>query len=188
MTPMTTPRLLLRNWIDSDRELFHRINADETVMAFFPFRRDAAEADALMEHLAEGIARDGYGFAAAELRSTGECIGFVGIQEAHLPPILPAGTVEIGWRLAPEFWGRGLVTEAAEAWLAFGFETRGLEEIVSFAVWNNDRSTAVMKRLGMQADPARDFDLPGLADRHAALRRHVLYALRRQDWLARQER
>ena len=50
-------------------------------------------------------------------------------------PGLPAGTIEIGWRLAPEFWGQGYVTEAADALAApSAFETLGLDEIVSFAV------------------------------------------------------
>ncbi|TIW64748.1 MAG: GNAT family N-acetyltransferase, partial [Mesorhizobium sp.] len=45
MKPMRTERLILRNWEDRDRELFHRINFDEQVMEFFPFRRDRAETD-----------------------------------------------------------------------------------------------------------------------------------------------
>ncbi|WP_292085205.1 GNAT family N-acetyltransferase, partial [Mesorhizobium sp.] len=49
MTPIRTERLILRNWEDRDRELFHRINSDERVMEFFPFRRDRAAADAKMD-------------------------------------------------------------------------------------------------------------------------------------------
>ncbi|RWX59841.1 N-acetyltransferase, partial [Mesorhizobium sp. M4B.F.Ca.ET.089.01.1.1] len=100
-------------------------------------------------------------------------------------PSMPSDTIEIGWRLAPEFWGKGYVTEAAEAWLAFGFETLDRDEIVSFAVADNHRSTAVMKRLGMSADPARDFDHPDIPDSHPALKRHVFYRLARDDWQAR---
>ncbi|RWH76153.1 MAG: N-acetyltransferase [Mesorhizobium sp.] len=184
MTPIRTERLILRNWEDRDRELFYRINSDERVMEFFPFRRDRAQADAKMDELRAVIDRDGFGFAAAEIAVTGHCIGFVGITRTDHLPFLPAGTVEIGWRLAPEFWGHGYVTEAAEAWLAYGFETLGLEEIVSFAVRDNSRSTAVMERLGMIADPASDFDHPGIPDSHAMLKRHVFYRLTGKDWQA----
>jgi RimJ/RimL family protein N-acetyltransferase len=93
--------------------------------------------------------------------------------------------IEIGWRLAPEFWGKGYVTEAAEAWLAYGFETLGLDEIVSFAVANNRRSTAVMERLGMSADPSADFDHPGIPHSHQALKWHVFYRLSSDDWRTR---
>ncbi|PDQ19185.1 GNAT family N-acetyltransferase [Mesorhizobium sanjuanii] len=185
MRPIHTERLILRNWEERDRELFHRINSDERVMEFFPFRRDRAQADAKMDELRAVIDRDGFGFAAAEIAATGQCIGFVGITRTDHLPFLPAGTVEIGWRLAPEFWGHGYVTEAAEAWLAHGFETLDLDEIVSFAVKDNRRSTAVMERLGMSADPASDFDHPGIPDSHPALKRHVFYRLSHDNWLAR---
>ncbi|MER9656803.1 GNAT family N-acetyltransferase [Mesorhizobium sp. M0152] len=187
MKPMRTERLILRNWEDRDRDLFHRINSDEQVMEFFPFRRDRAQADVKMDELRGRIAEDGYGFAPAEIIETGECIGFVGLLDTDHLPFLPAGTVEIGWRLAPEFWGQGYVTEAAEAWLAFGFETLDLGEIVSFAVGKNKRSTAVMERLGMTADPSADFDHPSIPDSHPALKRHVFYRLSREDWRKREK-
>ncbi|UDL89772.1 GNAT family N-acetyltransferase [Mesorhizobium sp. PAMC28654] len=182
MKPIRTERLILRNWEDRDRELFHRINSDERVMEFFPFRRNRAQADAKMDELHAAIERDGQGFAAAEIAATGECIGFVGLTGTDHLPFLPAGTVEIGWRLAPEFWGKGYVSEAAEAWLAYGFETLGLDEIVSFAVEDNRRSTAVMERIGMITDPSADFDHPDIPDSHPALKRHVFYRLSRTDW------
>ena len=46
MKPIRTTRLLLRNWEERDRDLFHRINSEPVVMEFFPFRRDLAQADA----------------------------------------------------------------------------------------------------------------------------------------------
>ena len=96
---------------------------------------------------------------------------------------LPEGTVEIGWRLAPEFWGRGYASEAARAWLDRGFRDMGLDEIVSFAVRDNLRSVAVMQRIGMVADPGRDFDHPGVPDELPQLKPHVFYALKRSAWL-----
>ncbi|PBC03246.1 GNAT family N-acetyltransferase [Mesorhizobium sp. WSM3860] len=185
MKPIRTERLILRNWEERDRALFHRINSDERVMEFFPFRRDRAAADAKMDEVRAWIDADGYGFAAAEIAATGECIGFVGLFGTEDIDVLAAGTIEIGWRLAPEFWGKGYVTEAAEAWLGFGFETLELDEIVSFAVAENHRSIAVMKRLGMRADPGAHFDHPAVPDSHPHLKRHVLYRLSREDWQAR---
>jgi len=94
--------------------------------------------------------------------------------------------VEVGWRLAVEAWGHGYATEAARAALAFGFESRGLEEILSWTVPANVRSRAVMERIGMTRDPADDFDHPNIAV-GSPLRRHVLYRLSRERWLAARE-
>jgi RimJ/RimL family protein N-acetyltransferase len=84
--------------------------------------------------------------------------------------------VEIGWRLAAEYWGRGLATEGARAALRFGFERLKMSEIVSFTVPENGASRRVMEKLGMTRDAADDFDHPLLAEGHP-LRRHVLYRI-----------
>jgi RimJ/RimL family protein N-acetyltransferase len=184
MKPIRTERLILRNWEERDRDLFFRINSDETVMEFFPFRRDRARADAKMDEIRAENAAKGYGWMAAEIAATGDCIGFIGLHDAEIEPIAPAGSIEIGWRLAPEFWGKGYVTEGAAALLDFGFDTLGKPEIISFAVANNHRSTAVMERLGMRREPSGDFDHPEVPDTHPELKRHVLYRLSREDWRA----
>lgn len=182
MKEIRTERLILRNWEERDRALFHRINSDAQVMEFFGMRRSRAESDALFDKLRGNIDRDGFGFTAAEIAATGECIGFVGINRTDLAPFIPQGTMEIGWRLAPEFWGKGYVTEASEALLAYCFETLSLDEVVSFAVSNNHRSTAVMQRLGMRHDAVGDFDHPRVPDTHPELKRHVLYRLSQAEW------
>jgi RimJ/RimL family protein N-acetyltransferase len=180
--PICTERLILRNWAHRDRELFHRINSDDQVMEFFPFRRSRGLADEVMDRMCADIDAKGFGWTAAELAETAQCIGFVGLNPTDIEPPFAPGTIEIGWRLAPEFWGHGYVSEAAKAWLAFGFGELGLDEIVSFAVWNNFRSTAVMERIGMRRDPASDFDHPNVPDTHPHLVRHVTYRLARTDW------
>jgi RimJ/RimL family protein N-acetyltransferase len=179
---MHTERLVLRNWYERDRDLFHRINSDDRVMRFFPFRRDRAESDAFLDRIRADIDERGYGFCAAERIVDGACIGFVGVHPTRMEPVFPPGTIEIGWRLAPEFWGRGYVTEAGNAWLDFAFQKLGVDEVVSFCVIDNLASEAVMRRLGMRREPGRDFDHPGIPPSHPKLLRHVLCAMSRADW------
>lgn len=182
MIPLRTQRLIIRNWQEGDRDLFFRINSDDEVMRHFPHRRTRAESDAFFDRLCADIQVKGFGFTALELAQSGQCLGFAGLHADSVVPSLPAGTIEIGWRLAPEFWGKGYVTEAAEALVRHGFEEMGLDEIVSFAVWSNERSLAVMKRIGMRPDPSGDFDHPRVPDSHPHLKRHLLYRLSRVDW------
>ena len=122
----------------------------------------------------------GYGLWAVERRADDAFLGFTGLAyqefEAAFTPC-----VEVGWRLAPEAWGHGYATEAARQALRFGFETIGLQEIVSLTAVGHERSRRVMERLGMRHDPAEDFDYAPMPpeDPH---RRHVLYRLSRADW------
>ena len=173
---LETERLLIRSWIDSDRDLFREINADSKVMEFFPFRRSHEEADMLLERINSSIQETGLGFYALELKDTAEPMGFCGLSLANMPSIFPAETVEIGWRLATRFWGHGYVTEAARALLNLAFREKSMPAVLAFAVEANHRSTAVMKRIGMRRCRDMDFDHPRVPDTHPHLKRYVVYA------------
>ena len=89
--------------------------------------------------------------------------------------------IEVGWRLAPAYWGKGYATEGALAALQFGFEQIGLDEILSMTVLANEPSWRVMERIGMTRDLDGDFDHPRVPDGHR-LKRHILYRLKRAHW------
>lgn len=187
-TLLETSRLVLRRWLPTDRDLFREINADPDVMAFFPFRRSHDESDAFLGKLNDMFSENGLGFYALELRETGEPLGFCGLTYANMPGIFPAETVEIGWRLAARYWSNGYVTEAAEALLDFAFVEKDIKAVVSFAVADNNRSTAVMKRLGMHRAAGMDFDHPRVPETHPHLKRHVVYAMTPEEWTRRNAR
>jgi len=168
-----TPRLLLRAWRDSDRMPFHALNTDPRVMEFFPSVLSRDQSDAMAERCQHLIAEHGWGFWAVETRREQEFIGFIGLHpQPHALPFSPC--VEIGWRLAHAHWGRGYAGEGALAALKTGFERLGFDEIVSFTALTNQRSRAVMERIGMRS--IGTFDHPALAAGHP-LRRHCLYRI-----------
>lgn len=178
MKYLETKRLRLRDWRGDDFEPFATMNADERVMEFYPATLNRQESDAFAGRCQDRLRKNGFGLYAAEAKSTGTFIGYVGFSEADFSaPFTPA--IEIGWRLAQFAWGKGYASEAATACLAHGFAQLGLEEVVSFAATGNDRSVAVMERIGMSRNPAEDFDHPNLPDGHP-LRRHVLYRIPRR--------
>jgi RimJ/RimL family protein N-acetyltransferase len=173
--PLRTERLLLRTWREADIAPFAAMNVDPAVMEFFPALRTPDETRGLVDRLTASFAADRMGFWALELPGEAPFIGFAGIMRVSFPaPFTPA--VEIGWRLAPRFWGMGLATEAARASLADGFGRCGLREIVSFTVPDNRRSRAVMARIGMVHDADGDFDHPNIPAGHK-FQRHVLYRI-----------
>ncbi|WBQ06640.1 GNAT family N-acetyltransferase [Kribbella sp. CA-293567] len=184
MTQLTTERLLLRPLKDSDRAPCTALNADPAVMEHFPAPLTPAESDAMIERISAMIAERGFGFWAAELRETGQFLGFVGLSVPTFEaPFLPG--VEVGWRLAKAAWGKGYATEGARAALAHAFGPLGLDEVLSFTATTNKPSQRVMERIGMTHDEAGDFDHPRLPDGHR-LQRHVLYRITRAQWEAQQ--
>lgn len=175
-----TDRLHLRQWIEADREpLFASLNSDPRVMEFLPNLLDRAASDAMFDRLQSRIAERGWGFWAVESKIDRQFIGFVGISiPSYELPFSPC--VEVGWRLAYEYWGKGYATEAARGALGIGFDQLNLPEIVSFTAIPNHRSRAVMERLGMERQ-TQTFAHPSIPIGHP-LCEHDLYRLSREKW------
>lgn len=169
-----TARLRLRPWREEDKSPLRELNADPRVMACFPSPLSASQSDALAERCQKLIEAQGWGFWAVECSTTQAFIGLVGLHaQPNALPFSPC--VEIGWRLAYRYWGRGYASEAATGALRFGFDSLQLEEIVAFTAIGNLRSRAVMERIGMRED-GTGFDHPEVPQGHP-LRRHCLYRI-----------
>ena len=176
MTSLQTDRLRMRRWRPEDHAPFAEMNADPRVMEHFPAPLTAVGSDALVDRIEASFDARGYGLWALERRSDGAFLGFTGLLDVGFDaPFAPA--VEVGWRLAFDAWGHGYASEAARASLTYGFGELGLSEIVSFTARVNERSQAVMRRIGMRRDPDGDFDHP-LIGPGDPLRPHVLYRVR----------
>lgn len=176
-----TERLILRPWRETDFEQFARLNGDPRVMEYFSGILTQKESDQLAKRISAGIEQQGWGLWAASIPDIADFIGFIGLAPVNfVADFTPA--IEIGWRLAYEFWNHGYATEGAEAALKYGFETLQLNEIVSFTAAPNNRSQRVMKKIGMTHYPEDDFDHPKLPEGNR-LRRQVLYRLKRNEWL-----
>jgi len=174
-----TQRLSLRRWREGDLAPFAAINADPIVMEHFPLPMSEAETARMIARVESHFDEHGYGLWAVEHTVSSELVGFTGLAVPGFEaPFMPA--VEVGWRLGQEYWGNGYATEAAKAVLDFAFLEAGLDEVVSFTVPANVRSTSVMERLGMTHDPKDDFDHPSVVE-DSQLRRHVLYRISAVD-------
>ena len=170
---ISTERLLMRRWCDSDRAPFAALNADSEVMRYFPAALDRAESDQLVDRIDQRFDQQGLGLWALEVRESGEFVGFTGLNP--LPDGVPgAGDHEVGWRLGRQAWHKGYATEAARAALDVGLNRLGLPVIWSMTAVLNTPSQAVMRRLGMVR--YRLFDHPRIEMGHA-LRPHVVYGI-----------
>jgi len=171
MAEISTERLIMRGWRESDLAPWAAMNADPEVRQYLGPLLTFEQASAWVLNFQDDLDRYGFGFWAVEVRASGEFIGFTGL--GTVDEEMPFTGVELGWRLAQPAWGHGYATEAALAALEYGFDIRGLAEIVAVTMAGNLRSRAVMRRIGMTTDPAEDFDDPDAGE--GPLRRHVVY-------------
>ncbi|AEV84740.1 acetyltransferase [Actinoplanes sp. SE50] len=150
MPTIETARLTLREWRDEDLDPLAAMNADPEVMRYILDGevRDRDQSAAGLQKMIRDWRQQGFGLFAVQVRDTGALIGWAGLAvPTFLPEVLPA--VEIGWRLSRAAWGHGFATEAATAALRFGFDTIGLDRLISIRHVENVRSARVMAKLGL---------------------------------------
>ena len=172
---LETERLILRSWRPEDKAPLAALDGDPEVMRYYPEPLSPEKSAEQMQRMQQRIDANGYGLWAAELKSTGECVGMIGLNEPDYD--LPCGPcTEVGWRLAKHVWGQGLAPEGAWAALDFGFRELGRDEIFAFTSVVNQPSRRVMEKLGMQYQTGADFPHPKVPAGHE-LSQHVLYKI-----------
>ena len=141
-----TDRLGLARFSLADAPGFYALNLDPEVLRYtgdVPFG-SMAEAEEFIRNY-KNYGRHGFGRWSVYLKSTGEYIGFCGL---NYRPALDE--VDIGFRFLRRVWGNGYATEAARFCLQQGFQKFGLKRIVARAMRENLASHRVIQKLGMR--------------------------------------
>ena len=154
---LTTPRLVLRTFRRDDLPHYAALNAHPEVVRYLGGALTRQHSDEIAEWAQQVYAEEGIGLLAVERREDGVFLGMCGLHHQESYP----DDVEVAWRFAYEHWGNGYATEAATAWLDHGFDTLGLPRIISITDTPNERSLAVMRRLGMTFDHAAQIEDEG---------------------------
>ena len=76
----------------------------------------------------------------------------VAIGDSGLLVLEEYGWVDLGFRLTQQYWGRGLATEAASAWVNVAFDELHMERLGAFAHPKNAASVRVLEKLGFQVE------------------------------------
>ena len=153
-----TDRLILRDWEDEDEARFYDVMNREEVMQHLGGLQPIDEWRAAYSRVL-GYSRDfGHTFWVMEDRKTGDILGFCGIKRVNSPGAgALAGMHEIGWRLRPEAWGKGIAKEAAIAALDLAFNRFRAPHVIALTIPANESSWGLMRRLGMKRREDLDF-------------------------------
>lgn len=146
-----TDRLLLRPFVEEDRDDFRALVTDPVVTGEAAQVVPREDCDALFDFYLACWREEGLAYGAIERRADGRFLGMAGLARCPRDPAPPVW--EIGWALLPEFEGRGYAVEAAAGWLGYGFDHLGLDRITALTWTGNPRSRRLIDRLGFLADP-----------------------------------
>ncbi len=181
---LETDRMLLRRFTGADAGPLAVLYGDSRVMRFItPQPPSPAEVAAriLPEYLREyRELADGLGAFAAIDKETGELAGRFSLKPASSYGL--TGGTELGYRLYPAFWGRGLATEGARAMIRSGFEDRCLDRIVAITMTDNTSSWRVLEKCGLLR--VRTFCYPDPELMPGAEHGDVVYEITRSEWVS----
>ncbi len=152
---------------------------DPGIAAWFDGPWSREQVDHFVARTAECWQRHGIGKWVAYDRRSGALIGRGG---PSVTDVLGGQHAEIGWAVRERFWGRGYATEIGNAGLALVDDVLGLDEVIAFTEVHNQRSRAVMERLGMSY--CGEIRRPGLVEGHDGVvddAPFALYTLARPD-------
>lgn len=168
---LETCRLILRAFQDEDIERLAELMANRDFMRFSlgPYTREQTQG-VLQKFLSWNQAGLPSQFAVI-FRGNGELIGYCGFLHWHLDG---ADEVEIGYRLHPDYWNRGLATEAARAVRDHAFRDLNLPKVISLIHPDNSASRRVAEKNGMKIE--RDTVFRGFPT-------HV-FAITQEEWVA----
>jgi RimJ/RimL family protein N-acetyltransferase len=165
-----TPRLLLRTFHIGDVDAMAAIFADPQGHPFGPGPKTRKWTEQwVLGCLDHYYQQWGFGPWAVVGRAQRELIGFCGLSLHE--DFDGRREVELGYRLARAWWGKGLATEAAAAVRDVAFDELGLERIVSRIDPRNTASCRVAEKIGMRLEREA-------LDEHERVVRH--YALDRR--------
>jgi RimJ/RimL family protein N-acetyltransferase len=177
---METERLLLRNWRESDCELFDRHTNVEPVMRWLGGVRSRSFLDGVVkDRFIVWQKKRGFTFWAVERKADAEFLGFCGLKIADGLNSSVAGDIEIGWRFREDSWGQGYAKEAAIASLDHAFDALDAERVVALTVGQNEASWGLMERLGMRRRKDLDYIDPNWPD---TMNPVIVYEITGEDW------
>lgn len=171
---LETERLLLRPFSEGDAADLYEYAKDPRVgpSAGWPVHKSLAESREIIATVFSAPNT----FALVD-KSTGKVIGSAGFVDRH-QTALPGPDDEIGYALNPAFWGRGLMPEAVEELLRYGFEELELQTIWCGHYDFNDKSRRVVEKCGfLYRFTGKTWD-EGVKEERTELH----YALTREEW------
>lgn len=149
-------RLRLRRFTPEDKKTAAVFLQDPQVMYAWGHGYSETEVDAWLERSFARYAKTGYSWLYAEEKSTGRCIGAIGL--IYNEKIGRYSGWELGYILKKEYWGRGLAAEGARACIRYAYNALGAERIFSEMRTDNIASVAVAERIGMRRVQTYDRD------------------------------
>ena len=152
LKPIETSRLLLRPLEKTDAERLFLLDNNPEVMKYVgqPVLTEIEQTNQYLELIQKQYQDNGIGRYAVIEKESGLLIGWSGLKLITEKINNHENFYELGFRFAPEFWGKGYAKESAKAFLDAGFNEMNIDVIYAYADSENDASNSALRKLGFE--------------------------------------
>jgi [ribosomal protein S5]-alanine N-acetyltransferase len=148
---LTTDRLILRDFVESDWRAVLEYQSDPAYLRYNPWwhrtELDVRSSVRMFISWSEEVPRKKFQFAIV-LKREEQLIGNCGLRKQN-PQTRVA---DLGYEIDRRYWGYGYATEASRALLKFGFEQLGLHRVWAYCIAENVASARVLEKIGMKCE------------------------------------
>lgn len=143
---ITTDRFCLRELTPDDAPLLYDLHTNSDVMRYVGMPQWQLKSDSLNYILKNLRSYRAWGFGrwAVVSKESGQLAGLAGLL------LLDAKVIDLGYRFFPEYWGKQVATETAQAVLDYGLYTLNLPTIEADVAQSNPASEKVLIKIGMR--------------------------------------
>ncbi len=176
-----TDRLLLRPWMEEDAEALYEVAKDPQVgpIAGWPEHSSVENSREVIKKIlsAEGT-------YAVVLKELNKPVGSVGLTFGENSTLkIPENEAEVGYWIGVPYWGKGLIPEAVETMLYYGFEVLELDKIWCGYFDGNDKSKRVQEKCGFKYQYTNENMYWALMD---DIRTEHVTCITKEEWLEEQ--
>lgn len=146
---LETARLILRGYEPSDKAAIYDYASDieTTKYVFWERHRELADAETFLEgFVSENYTAKAFDYAICEKHRPERVIGGIGVYFRSVPH----QTMELGYILHRDFWGRGYVPEAGRTLVLHAFHTTDVERIYAPILEENEKSRRAAEKMGLR--------------------------------------
>jgi len=147
---LKSSRLTFRPLLDGDQKDLMKIFSDPICMHFYKGCKTLQEADEWVKKARDFYKRMKIGFFYCALQKTNEFVGICGLLQQK--DVDGRDEIELGYLFVPEYWRKGLATEAAKTCMDYGFHTLGFKRIISLIDPENIASIRVAEKNGLHKE------------------------------------
>jgi len=144
MKTIETERLILRDWDIEDVDDLYEYAKNPNVGPHGGWKPHESKTESL--EIMQTLFIDKYDSWAIVYKENGKVIGSIGFETDGKRPEI--NCKELGYAMSEDYWGKGIMTEAARAVIRFGFEEMGLDMISIYRNPHNERSGRIIEKCG----------------------------------------